>query len=112
MLNKREKEVQKLILFRNLILRKSDECHWFIANIGCLTRFKVLNDFIKNSNREDTLLDLQGYSAGEVDVDAPLKLTKYSGSLPVEHNTITSLLVAPVIEYCCYNNDVELENGG
>jgi hypothetical protein len=48
--------------------------------------------------------------AGGVDVDAPLKLTKYSGSLPVEHNTITSLVVG-LKWNCCNNNEVEFEKG-
>jgi hypothetical protein len=49
--------------------------------------------------------------AGEVDVVAPLKLTKYSGSLPVEHSTITSLFGRSEVKYCCYNNQVEFEKG-
>lgn len=45
--------------------------------------------------------------AGEVDVVAPLKLEKYSGSLPVEHNTITSLLVAPMIMLLVQSGEVK-----
>lgn len=50
--------------------------------------------------------------AGEVDVVAPLKLTKYSGSLPIEHIIITSLLVAPKSNTVVYNNEVEFEKRG
>jgi hypothetical protein len=34
--------------------------------------------------------------AGEADVVAPLKLTKYSSSLPIDHDIITSLLIVRI----------------
>ena len=54
-----EKEVQKLFLFRNLCFHETDDGDWFIAAVGCLRWFEVLDNLIKGSIRELALLGIQ-----------------------------------------------------